>query len=152
MQKEYKGYNGTITLTEASITITPGIKGILLGGGFLRGNKSIPYSSVVAVQMKKAGMTAGYLQLTLMGGSEAKGGVFQAATDENTIMFHAMGGNNEKFAEAKSIIEERIMTSKSTVVHQRSDADELAKFSELKDKGVISEAEFDQKKKQLLGL
>jgi len=75
-QKEFKGYNGTIILTDTGVIIKRGVKGFLLGGGMLRGDKTIPYSSIVAVQLKKAGLVAGYLQLTLKGGSEAKSGLF----------------------------------------------------------------------------
>ena len=38
------------------------------------------------------------------------------------------------------------------VVNQVSDADELKKFKELLDMGIITQEEFDAKKKQLLGL
>lgn len=150
MEKEYKGYNGTIILTDTGIIIKRGAKGFLLGGGMLRGDKSIPYSSIVAVQLKKAGMTAGYLQLTLLGGSEAKGGLFQSATDENSINFHAFGKNNGLFTEAKEYIESKIhQVSKGGA--KSSEADELEKYHNLRDKGVISEDEFQTKKKQILG-
>ena len=33
-----------------------------------------------------------------------------------------------------------------------SEADELKKFAELKDKGIISQEEFEKKKKEILGL
>ena len=39
-----------------------------------------------------------------------------------------------------------------SVVQQISAADELKKFKELLDMGIISQEEFDAKKKQLLGL
>lgn len=52
-QKEYKGYNGTLILTDSGVIIKRGIKGFLLGGGKLRGDKTIPYASIVAVQLKK---------------------------------------------------------------------------------------------------
>ena len=39
-----------------------------------------------------------------------------------------------------------------TVIQQASAADELKKFKDLLDMGVISQDEFDAKKKQLLGL
>jgi len=54
-QKEFKGYNGTLILTNTGVIIKRGIKGFLLGGGMLRGDKTIPYSSIIAVQLKKAG-------------------------------------------------------------------------------------------------
>jgi hypothetical protein len=42
--------------------------------------------------------------------------------------------------------------SVSAVVQSVSEADELKKFKELLDAGVISQGEFDTKKKQILGL
>jgi len=150
-QQEYKGYNGTIILTDTGVIIKRGAKGFFLGGGMLRGDKTIPYSSIVAIQLKKAGMVAGYLQLTLAGGSEAKGGLFQSATDENSVNFQSWGKNNELFAEAKELIEQRVSQAKGGIP-AKSDADNLEKFAELRDKGVITEVEFMAKKKQLLGL
>ncbi|MFA6476126.1 MAG: SHOCT domain-containing protein [Candidatus Paceibacterota bacterium] len=145
MEKEYKGYNGSVILGDKSLAIKRGLRGILLGGGAIRGDKTIPYSSIVAVQLKKAGFVAGYIQFTLSGGSEAKGGLFQSAYDENSINFHRKG--NDKFAELKKLIEERIG---SDSVSSHSSLDEIAKLAELREKGVITEEEFQQKKKQLL--
>ena len=145
--KEYKGYNGTLILTDNEVIIKRGIKGFLLGGGMLRGDKTIPYSSIVAVQLKKAGITAGYLQLTLKGGSEAKGGLLQSATDENTVNFHS--GKNKIFDEANELIKKYISTG-----HQKakSSLDDLEKLAALKEKGIITQEEFDAKKKLILGL
>ena len=146
-QKEYKGYNGTLILTENGVIIKRGLKGFLLGGGKIRGDKTIPYASIVAVQFKKAGMMAGYLQLTLKGGSEAKGGLFQSATDENTLNFHS--GKNKIFIEAKELLEKRIDGDTQKVA---SNLDELEKLATLKEKGVITQKEFNTKKKSLLEL
>lgn len=148
MEKEYKGYNGTLVITDTNITIKRGLKGFLLGGGMLRGDKTIPYSSIVAVQLKKAGLTAGYLQFTLKGGSEAKGGLFQSTMDENSVNFHVTNGNNEKFTEAKKFIEDKIAGKTSP----NSGLNDLEKLQELKDKGIITQEEFDKKKSQILGL
>lgn len=146
-QKMFKGYNGTVILTDTGVIIKRGIKGFLLGGGMLRGDKTIPYSSIVAVQLKKAGLTAGYIQLTLAGGSEAKAGLFQSTRDENTVNFFS--GSNEQFMECKQLIESRIGTS---ATHRNSGLDDLEKLAELKEKGVITKEEFEKKKKQLLGI
>ena len=59
LEKIYKGYNGTIILNDRGLVIKRGLRGALLGGGFIRGDKTIPYTSIVAVQLKKAGMLAG---------------------------------------------------------------------------------------------
>ena len=40
----------------------------------------------------------------------------------------------------------------STIIQQTSAADELKKFKELLDMGIITEDEFNAKKKELLGL
>ncbi|MBI2623592.1 MAG: SHOCT domain-containing protein [Candidatus Liptonbacteria bacterium] len=147
-QKEFKGYNGTLILTENGVIIKRGMKGFLLGGGMLRGEKTIPYSSIIAVQLKKAGIVAGYLQLTLKGGSEAKSGLFQSTTDENTVNFHS--GKNKIFEEAKQLIEERINSNGQS--SRGGNLDDLEKLAALKEKGIISEEEFNAKKKSILGL
>jgi len=147
-QKEYKGYNGTLILTDTGVIIKRGAKGFLLGGGMLRGDKTIPYSSIIAVQLKKAGLVAGFLQLTLKGGSEAKSGLFQSTTDENTVNFHSR--RNKIFEEAKQLIEERINSNGTPA--KSSNLDELEKLAELKAKGIITEEEFNAKKKSILGL
>ena len=148
MNDEYKGYNGTIILTDAGVIIKRGAKGFLLGGGMLRGDKTIPYTSIVAVQLKKAGMVAGYLQLTLKGGSEAKSGLMQSTTDENTVNFHSR--KNKDFLEAKEKIEARISQTSGSQ-QSRSSADELEKLAALKEKGILSQAEFDNEKAKILG-
>lgn len=55
---------------------------------------------------------------------------------------------------SKLIVERQNKETKSeTVVKQEtSNADELKKYKDLLDSGVTTQEEFDQKKKQLLGL
>jgi hypothetical protein len=145
MSNEYRGYNGTLILNDNNVVIKRGLRGVLFGGGFLRGDKTIPYTSIVAVQLKRAGLVAGYLQLTLKGGSEAKGGLIQSTTDENSIVFHYP--KNKIFDEAKRLIEERIATGGESTY---SKYDELAKLKSLKDSGVLSDEEYDKEKAKLL--
>jgi hypothetical protein len=150
MEKEYVGRNGKIVLYDDHLVIKRGARGFLLGGGMLRGDKTIPFGSIVAVQFKKSGMTLGYIQFTLMGGNEAKGGVMQSVTDENTVNFQSWGGDiNKEFMELKNIVEEKIKQAKSTNSNSSS-LDELEKLATLKEKGIVTEEEFQQKKKHLL--
>ena len=152
MEKEYVGRNGKIVLFDDHLIIKRGAKGFLLGGGMLRGDKTIPYSSIVAVQFKKSGMTMGYIQFSLMGGNEAKGGLMQSVTDENTVNFQSWGGNiNEEFMELKRIVEEKMRQSKNQN-HHSSSLDELSKLAKLKESGVITDEEFQKKKTQLLDI
>lgn len=106
MNKEFKGYNGTLVLTDNGVIIKRGLKGFAFGGGSIRGDKTIPYSSIVAVQFKKAGITSGYLQLSLRAGSEAKAGVIEAVKDENTVTFQF--NKNKLFAKARELIETKM--------------------------------------------
>jgi len=147
-EKLFKGRNGDFILTDTAVIIKRKLKGFIWGGGYLRGEKTIPYSSIIAVQLKKAGILVGYLQLTLKGGSEAKAGWSESIKDENTITFDPNG--NKNFEEAKRLIEGRIAREGSVCV--ASGADELAKLANLKEKKIITEEEFNAKKKQILGL
>ncbi len=147
-EKSYSGYNGTLILTETGIIIKRGLKGFLFGGGHLRGDKSIPYSSIVAVQLKRSGLTVGYIQLTLKGGSEAKAGLFQSTTDENSVNFFF--NKNREFEEAKNTIGEKISQLHSPA--QKNGLEELEKLAKLKKRGVITLEEFEAKKKQLLNI
>jgi hypothetical protein len=51
------------------------------------------------------------------------------------------------------INEQRNSNKSQTIIqNQISEADELEKLAALKDKGILTEEEFNQKKKQILGI
>ena len=79
------------------------------------------------------------------------------ATSSGRIKFLLCKNRNEVFEAISNLLLERQGQQKhqETVVKQeinQSNADELKKFKELLDSGVITQEEFDAKKKQLLGL
>lgn len=120
--------------------------------GGMQGEKRIPIKSVLSVQFKKAnGATAGYIQFETAGGSAnaSRGGLFEAAGDENSVVFTA--AEMPQFEKIRDRVNE-ILGQHSPSVAQLSQADELAKFAALRDQGIITADEFDQKKKQILGL
>lgn len=53
---------------------------------------------------------------------------------------------------AIDIAKEKKNTTQTTVIQQVSSADEILKFKQLLDAGIITQEDFDNKKKQLLGL
>lgn len=118
----------------------------------MKGDKTIYYSDLTAVQFKKAGWVAGHIQFSLLGGRESVGGVFAASGDENTITINS--NENEIAEKMVAYIQEKIKEARQpkVAVAATSAADELKKFKELLDMGVITQEEFDTKKKQLLGL
>ena len=58
---------------------------------------------------------------------------------------------NKAIEESKKANKE-VPSPLTTIVQNTSDADELKKYKDLLDNGVITQEEFDAKKKQLLGL
>ena len=94
-------------------------------------------------------LTNGYIQFSFLGGKEAKGTQMEATRDENTIMFTSV--QQPDFEKSKTMLEDILRNnSMSTNSSNVSIADEIEKFSLLKDKGVLTEDEFNQKKKDLL--
>lgn len=138
---------------------------VILEGSFLRikrkgltnvinhgldGEKSIDLRNVTSVQLKEPRITTGYLQFAFSGSNEGKSGVFEAVKDENTIAF--IKKDSEKAHEIKKYAE-NIMNSKynsTPTASPASASEEIRKYKELLDDGIISEEEFQTKKKQLL--
>lgn len=125
------------------------ISQLAMGGA--KGKKRIMIHSISAIDFKKAMFKeAGYIQFSVMG-YERTGGMLSAAGDENSILFdeslNALAQEIVDYIESK-----RNKNSTPQVIQQASPADEIKKYKELLDAGVITQEEFDAKKKQLLGL
>lgn len=147
---ELKGVNGQLELYSDKIIIKR--KGVLskMTQGFFKGDKTIYLDQISGIQVKPGTIfTNGYIQFTVPGGIESKKGLFDATTDENTVFFKKK--DNELVNNIKIKIEELKSVSKSPA-GQLSAADEIRKYKELLDSGIISSEEFEQKKKQLLNL
>jgi hypothetical protein len=147
-----KGVDGVLTFDGETVNITR--KGVLaaLSHG-LAGQKSIPIGSVTAVQFKKSGLTSGFLQLSIRGGREAVGGVFNAANDENTMLF--VKKHEPDFERMRSAIQTKIAelakpSVASAAQGTRSSADELEKLAGLRERGILSEEEFQAEKRRVL--
>lgn len=144
---EAKGVNGRLELVGDKIRIIrKGAMSFITQG--LKGNKDIQIKQISSIQFKAAGMlTDGYIQFGFLGGRESKGSWFAAITDENTITFNKK--QQIKFEEIKSEVEKMIS---QPMQDKPSELDDLEKLAELRNKGIITEEEFNAKKKQILGL
>ena len=146
------GVQDLLEVFDDRVTITPkGVLGFLNKG--IQGTKEIPFSSIVAVQFKEAGaIMSGYLQFTIPGGNESRGGLLAATKDENTFMF-AHTKNNALAREIKEYINEAVRKSRTpqTTAPSISLSDELEKLARLKEQGVLSEEEFQAAKRRLIG-
>ena len=157
MEKEYiiKNPNKvTIKVTDNAIIITrKGFVNLVNQG--IKGDKTIPLKNITSVQLKKPGMTNGYIQFGLLGGNESKGGVFAATQDENTIMFSKK--NYEEMFELKEYIESYIFKddnysdSNNTII-PKSPVEQIKEYKELLDLEIITQEEFDKKKSDLLNM
>lgn len=150
MLLELKGLNGQVELYDDKVIIKR--KGVWakMAQGLTKGDKTIYLSQVSGIDLKPGGnFVNGYIQFTLPGGNEKEKGAFQAIQDENSLMFKK--ADNDKAIKIKETIEElkqREVTPKTNF----SGADEIKKFKELFDDGIITEEEFSKKRKQILGL
>jgi DNA-directed RNA polymerase subunit RPC12/RpoP len=147
-----KGIQDLLEVFDDKITITPkGILGFLNKG--LKGTKEIPFQSIVAVQFKASGIVfSGYIQFTILGGNESRSGIFGATKDENTFMF-AGTKSNDLAIEIKTYIDSalRKLRKPQADLPTRSLSDELQKLAGLKEQGILSDEEFKDAKKRLIG-
>lgn len=148
---ELDGVNGQLHLYENKVVITR--KGALakLTQGFTKGDKSIYLSQISGIQIKPGtNLTNGYIQFTLSGGKESTKGVLSATQDENTVMFKKK--DNALVEQIRDEIErlKGLSGSSQKATVNLSIADEIRQFKQLFDDGIISEAEFNNKKQELL--
>ena len=153
---EYEGARGrSIKVYEDKCVIkTKATIGSFISGNSTDGEKTIYYCDVIGVQYKMTGATLGYLQLETA--SSSMNNKSSDHFNENSFTFNAnldyeiqkvanyIKGKVEELKKQKNV---PVMISNSI-----SAADELKKFKELLDMGIITEEEFNAKKKQLLGL
>lgn len=147
-----KGIQDILEVFDDRVTITPkGVLGFLNKG--IKGTKEIPYSSIVAVQFKEAGAVfSGYIQFTIPGGNESRGGILAATKDENTFMF-AQTKNNAQARQIKEFIDaaiHRLRAAQTTPATTNLSA-ELQGLAKLKEQGILSAEEFQAAKRRLLG-
>ncbi len=92
----FVGNNGQIQLFDDRLVITrKGLIGFLTQG--FGGEKTIPYSSISAVQFRDPGVIVlGYIQFKIMGAPEGS----NPATDENTVNF-VKGSQEVEFGRLK---------------------------------------------------
>ena len=127
------------------------------------GEKTIYYCDCVGVQFKTSpsGCQRGFLQLETS--STMENTIANTFYSENSFVWidskksRKSTTSNEEMEEVNNYIQEKIKEYKKQknqiqTVSSISSADELKKFKELLDLGIISQEEFDAKKKQLLGL
>ena len=151
-----QGSGELLEVYEDKVVITP--KGVLglLGGKGLQGAKTIPFFSISGIRLKDYGVLAGYMHFSTQG--EVSKGVLDTISDENTFTFAGMmpgekKRQNELAHKIKQYVENKIQDihrAKSNSSNP-SMSDELMKLAEMKEKGILSDAEFQAAKLRLIG-
>jgi Short C-terminal domain/Domain of unknown function (DUF4429) len=144
-----KGRNGQVTVSGDWLTIERKGLGRI---GHSKGDRRIPLGSITAVQVRPAGHFAvGFLKFTVPGSPEIRGGLNAAAKDENAVTFTRH--HQAEFDAVRARVEEYIAQKSAppSVVPAAPDiTDQLKKLAELRDAGVLTDAEFESKKSELL--
>ncbi|OUM99340.1 MAG: hypothetical protein BAA04_09765 [Firmicutes bacterium ZCTH02-B6] len=152
-----KGVTGILEVYSDRVVIKrKGMINLILHG--MKGDKEILLESITSIQFKKPGtFTNGYLQFGILGGNEGTGGLFQATQDENTVVFAA--AQQADFEKAKQLIDDLRAQLRRPAVSSSpasgapvSVADEIEKLARLRDQGILTEEEFQAKKRALLSL
>lgn len=142
------GAGGTVTFDgrEISITRKGGLSFLIHG---LAGEKNIPITAVQAVQLRKAGFgVRGYIQLTILGGIENRGGAVGAAGDENSCLFDEP--QQPEFERLAAAIRQAIGRPSAAPASGNQVLVDIQKAKELLDAGAISETEFNEMKSRIL--
>ncbi|HEY6678594.1 MAG TPA: DUF4429 domain-containing protein [Actinomycetota bacterium] len=144
--------NGQISVIGDFIVIAR--KGFMakMSQGFTKGEKRLNIHTITAVQLKKPGMTRGYIQFSLGGGNESRKGVSDATKDENSVLFDKK--SLAEFEALRDYIEHRIAEAhapQGPSLSQEPDlGEQIRKLAALRDEGILSDDEFQAKKADLL--
>lgn len=154
---------GTIELTEEGVRIDKkntnmaggGLLGVAVGlATATKGGLLIPYVSIHSVSVNSGGLLSPPFIQVLMGGDPPISDAEKAQSTPSCILFKK--GAMAQFQQLKSEIEKRAASARSKSANggntRGSEADEIAKLAELLDRGHLTQAEFDGKKKAILGL
>ncbi|WP_034450206.1 SHOCT domain-containing protein [Butyrivibrio sp. AE2032] len=143
MDKSFVGNGKTIVFKEAENTIYIGRSGAM-GAIDHSPESTIPLHTLQTIVYRRGSIFAnGIIQFGTLGGQ----------SDINTVFFFP--GKNDEALEFKNYVEKKLREYQErpqgqSVVQQISQADELKKFKELLDAGVITQEEFEKKKQQIL--
>ena len=153
------GVNGQLAVYPDRVILARKGLNALMSQGLGRGDKEISLRTLSAIQWRNAGLaTLGYIQFTFMGASDLRGGIMAAQQDENSVTFNRK--QQKEFEQARALIDRQRAaygqphepTPHVAPQAPVSAADELAKWAALRDSGAITAADYEAKKRQLLGL
>ncbi|MFD2442948.1 SHOCT domain-containing protein [Bacillus sp. CGMCC 1.16607] len=145
MNYTFKKPNTTVELTDDGVIFTRGKNDLMIHKA-LRGETKVLFSQIQEIKFKEASLTStGYLQLSTPRSSMV--GILRTVDQpQNAVKFKR--DKNEEALKLKAEIEERINNQSSS----KSEFGSLKELKSLLDEGIITQEEFDFKKKQILNI
>lgn len=148
----------TLSVYEDCVSIAPkGFLGFAAKG--MAGERKIFYKDITSVQFKPSSkLLSGFIEFYFAGHNTTKqgGGLFAGTTNDNRFTFH------NKYLEDMQKINDYIQgkinqpiavaTPIAPPQNSANNLDELKQLKQLLDAGIITQEDFDAKKKQILGL
>ncbi len=148
---EATGINGKVLLFKDVVRIKRiGVGSVLSGASKVE--KDILISQIVSIQFKKAGLfNNGYIEFILLHNHERHNKDSDYEIYDSIVTYRP--GQQNAFEAFREALEAKLTSglNKAPSV-ATTDLDELDKLASLRDRRVITEDEFNRKKKQLLGL
>lgn len=162
MEKTFhvKGTNGEITADYEKVIISRKTIGGFLSQG-IKGERVIYYRDLKSIEYKKPTILAnGYIQLitNIELSTSTKNGMLgtkvAALHDQNIVILRAFNkktvSDGEKINEFMQSKLHKAKLTSANKTSSNSDADELIKLKKLVDAGIITQEDFDEKKRQIL--
>lgn len=144
MSYTFKKPNTTVELSDDGVIFKRGKNDLMIHKA-LRGDTKVLYSQIQEIKFKEASLTSnGYLQLSTPRSSMV--GILRTVDQpQNAVKFKR--NQNEEALKLKAEIEARMKNQSS-----KSDLSSLKELKSLLDEGIITQEEFDLKKKQILNI
>jgi hypothetical protein len=126
-----------------------GVANMLASG--LNGERMIAISTLTGIQLKLGTwISPGYILFSYAGSKPFMGGIFAATEDPDAFIFEKELNDNVSRFRATVLKLMQESRQPQQVSNGSSLADELRKLSELKEKGILSDQEFESAKRKLL--
>lgn len=163
LKMEVKGRNGIVSAYEDRVEISrKSAVGFLTQG--IKGDRIIHYRDMTSIETKRPSFIAnGYMQFIINPELSIKqkvsiisGTTPESMKDPNAVIFTAMKKKTlSEFDELKDYVLSRLNfyhDDSNNYVPDSNNFDDLTKLKQLLDDGIITQDDFDAKKKQILGI
>jgi ribosomal protein L40E len=151
---EAKGINGQVQLLEDRVKIKRQTPAPVRSQGAKK-DKEILLTSVSSIQLKQPGrIVNGSIRFDIRGGNEMDSALLQAAREENTVTFNTE--QEPGFTQLKEAVEKQRVAAMAKLASFAAPAavsnhDALKRLTSLRDRGILTEEEFQERKKRVLG-